>query len=521
MLLYLQLGLDTGWIRSSVIEGTAAYARQQDSAYRDGCHRHRQGESDASAVRRLDIDDFDSTHRAFPGIFSRSEHAVRASRRCFPADHSHPSLLRQLFHPFSQENPLQTGTGLGLAIVNSIVRSDSVNGKVDVWSSEGLGTEIKVTLNVEIDEPLDEERSSNVSSADSLFGINVSVALVCFRKDHRGINLSKELISGYATWWGFEVLEKESLTSGDIIMADEDDSILETLLKTKSIGIPVLILSTSRSARQSAALSAFLGAGGFAQMVFKPVGPARLEAALRACVQSLHHDTPSNMTTRSLRSDYFSPRIPPMHPARSPTVSDNSASHRQVLSRQFSSVSTTSSRPSFVRAGTSRQTSTSSAYSGNPFSPTGSEMQTPLSEGSDLPSQLIRRRSVEDHTNRLPPIRPGMAPRSTTYHDTISARQNHPRPIFEEGRRPSLAREEKDGPSVPGSPQSEFSTISLADGGVMLKQAAKPEGVDRERNPRIMLVDDNAINLQLLGAYLKKKVSCDEETRFILCLDND
>lgn len=49
-------------------------------------------------------------------------------------------LKDQLFHPFSQENPLQTGTGLGLAIVNSIIRSDSVNGKVDVWSSEGLST---------------------------------------------------------------------------------------------------------------------------------------------------------------------------------------------------------------------------------------------------------------------------------------------------------------------------------------------------------------------------------------------
>ena len=31
-------------------------------------------------------------------------------------------LKNQLFHPFSQENPLQTGTGLGLAIVSSIVQ---------------------------------------------------------------------------------------------------------------------------------------------------------------------------------------------------------------------------------------------------------------------------------------------------------------------------------------------------------------------------------------------------------------
>ena len=58
-------------------------------------------------------------------------------------------LQNHLFHPFSQENPLQTGTGLGLAIVNSIVRSRSVDGKVDVWSAEGVGTEIKKVLELQ------------------------------------------------------------------------------------------------------------------------------------------------------------------------------------------------------------------------------------------------------------------------------------------------------------------------------------------------------------------------------------
>jgi K+-sensing histidine kinase KdpD len=57
-----------------------------------------------------------------------------------------------LFHPFSQENPLQTGTGLGLAIVSSIVTSENVGGKVDVWSGEGVGTEIKVTFPAEVPE---------------------------------------------------------------------------------------------------------------------------------------------------------------------------------------------------------------------------------------------------------------------------------------------------------------------------------------------------------------------------------
>lgn len=69
----------------------------------------------------------------FQGI-SQSFLKVGMSASCFCA-YTEFSLQNQLFHPFSQENPLQAGTGLGLAIVNSIVRSKSVDGKVEVWSA--------------------------------------------------------------------------------------------------------------------------------------------------------------------------------------------------------------------------------------------------------------------------------------------------------------------------------------------------------------------------------------------------
>lgn len=117
------------------------------------------------------------------------------------------------------------------------------------------------------------------------------------------------------------------------------------------------------------------------------------------------------------------------------------------------------------------------------------------------PGTLLRRRSEEEgylHNRRLE--RPGMSPRSTTY----------------QGARPSLHAMVNqvigsdsgtdEHPSMPGSPSSAMSTVSVTDGAVMLRKAAVSPEVAM-RKPRILLVDDNHINLELLSAYLRKKAS--------------
>jgi PleD family two-component response regulator len=51
-----------------------------------------------------------------------------------------------------------------------------------------------------------------------------------------------------------------------------------------------------------------------------------------------------------------------------------------------------------------------------------------------------------------------------------------------------------------------MSTISLADGGVMLKAAAQAPGISRQgKGPRVLVVEDNAINRRILGAFLAKR----------------
>ncbi len=432
-------------------------------------------------------------------------------------------LKEQLFHPFSQENPLQTGTGLGLAIVNSIVRSESVNGKVDVWSAEGLGTEIKITLNVDVESAkADDEVSNSSSSRGSVFGQGRTVSLHCFADEHRGAKLNREVISSYCRWWNFDILESNSRdTYGEILVINEEQEMLDRLLRQNELDRPVLILATNRMARSSASVKAFEKAGGFVQLVFKPVGPARLEASLRACQSFLERATPSQSSTKNSRSDYFSPRISPMHPGRSPSVSDASWTSPRSVLRRTSGLGSASVDSDVYRPSASRQSSGTTEV----FSPGVSEISGWPGAGrhgfaptptASIPGVLLRRRSDDDHKGPVVTARPNMAPRSTTDYPRTTPLARNDLPIPQDvplmsRRNSSITRTPVDegGPSIPGSPtSSNISTVSVGDnGGVMLKVAAIPPDAPRMgRRARVLVVDDNAVNSNLLSAYMRKKV---------------
>jgi signal transduction histidine kinase/CheY-like chemotaxis protein len=53
-------------------------------------------------------------------------------------------MKKKLFVPFSQENTVAPGSGLGLSLVKGIVKS--LDGKIDVWSNVGQGTQMEVSL---------------------------------------------------------------------------------------------------------------------------------------------------------------------------------------------------------------------------------------------------------------------------------------------------------------------------------------------------------------------------------------
>ena len=198
-------------------------------------------------------------------------------------------LKNQLFHPFSQENPLQTGTGLGLAIVNSIVRSSSVEGKVDVWSSESVGTDIKISFMAETVE--DTEGSPVLSELwrTEDFARPPSVSLIGFNIAHRGIELSRDVLVGYLqVWWNLVVLPDGSDELGDIVIVNEDPSYVAEAVASKDVSRPMILLSSVRGdPHLMSIVTDFENVGGFCRVLYKPGGPSRLHSGLKLCIRSL------------------------------------------------------------------------------------------------------------------------------------------------------------------------------------------------------------------------------------------
>ncbi|KAK0485108.1 hypothetical protein IW261DRAFT_1330790 [Armillaria novae-zelandiae] len=217
---------------------------------------------------------------------------------------SHSFLKNHLFHPFSQENPLQTGTGLGLAIVHSIVRSESVDGKVDVWSDEGVGTEIKVTFPAE----LTDERSEVFGADMGSFKFDdcdrpASVSLIGFGHDHRGIQLLESVLKSYLTSWGFEVREDRS-DLGDILILNEDVDLVINATEQHDTLRPFIVLSGSRgSPKVLSVASEHERIGGFCRILYKPGGPSRLRTALKLCVHALKIQSRAPETNPSDRKE--------------------------------------------------------------------------------------------------------------------------------------------------------------------------------------------------------------------------
>jgi hypothetical protein len=178
---------------------------------------------------------------------------------------------------------MQTGTGLGLAIVNSIMQSKGVDGKVDVWSAENVGTEIKVTFSAET---VKKDESSPKITDTLNHGHTTKVSLVGF-DDHRGVQLLRRVLTHYlVSWWDFQIAPAGSL--GDIVIANEDLSALQLAIEQREISRPFILLTVHRGERHlTATVTEFERLGGFCRILYKPGGPSRLRHALRLCIHAL------------------------------------------------------------------------------------------------------------------------------------------------------------------------------------------------------------------------------------------
>ncbi|TXT08917.1 hypothetical protein VHUM_02391 [Vanrija humicola] len=345
-------------------------------------------------------------------------------------------LKDQLFHPFAQENPLQPGTGLGLSIVNSIVRSDAVNGDLEVWSAEGMGTQIRVTFEVEVADEAsgDSTNGSDAFGVSSQFGKGYTIAFSGYNPLHTGHQLSIEVLGNYAFNRGFQVID--DVNSADILFVNDGAGVTNDL-KTYSREP-----DTDRH-------------DTYTRTMPKPVGPTAFVAELEKAVKWLE----SHNNLKSMAGRLDSLRI------------DSSDSEQQVPTARPS--------PPHREMSSDSTMSTNTVMNG--------------SRGRRRSSSYLHRRRSDDNRDWGSAERPSIAPRGVSYHGNSSGQ---PTPD-----------EEAPISSSPSSPTSTMSTISLADGGAMLKAATIPAEVlvnRRTRPARVMVVEDNAINRRVLAAFLKK-----------------
>jgi hypothetical protein len=205
-----------------------------------------------------------------------------------------------------------------------------VDGKVEVYSTEGVGTEIKVTFNAQVVQ--DEEAAISDFELVKLYNSlqRPTVRLVGFDNKHRGIQLLRNVLSNYIIRrWGF--LLAQGSDECDIIIVNEDTSPVSCAAEEKTLDKAFIILSSARGdPRLMNAVTEYERLGGFCRIVYKPYGPQRLHAALKL---SLHALKIARAT--QLRSTEDTEQHPPQL-SHSQSSSDDIPSLASGLPRRYS-----------------------------------------------------------------------------------------------------------------------------------------------------------------------------------------
>lgn len=148
------------------------------------------------------------------------------------------------------------------------MRSEAVGGKLEVSSTEGVGTEIKIILEADAVndhnfEGIDEEPHFKDGQNSTM-----TVCLLGFESSLRSTKLLKETVTRYLhDWWGFNVVS-ELDDSVDIIVINENASYLTESHDSRESLRPVIVLSSARGdSYLLSLLEAYERAGGLCRSV--------------------------------------------------------------------------------------------------------------------------------------------------------------------------------------------------------------------------------------------------------------
>lgn len=218
-------------------------------------------------------------------------------------------LNSRLFMPFAQENALAPGTGLGLSICKSIITM--LGGNIDIRSRVNSGTTVKVSLPLIRPGPnngsgsTEDTPHSRETSASSIFSApnktipeirnhanrcRVALYQAPEADQHLSTRELGSVLEKYIShWYGLQLVQLQSLHA-NIVLLEEQDLQLFTKQHPTMLDKVALIVLCHDASRRSQALTTEglqLTQARVMEYVAKPVGPHKLAKVVRACMDKL------------------------------------------------------------------------------------------------------------------------------------------------------------------------------------------------------------------------------------------
>ncbi|QDS77761.1 hypothetical protein FKW77_005006 [Venturia effusa] len=413
-----------------------------------------------------------------------------------------PQFMRtKLYTPFAQENSIAPGTGLGLSLVKSMVAM--LNGEINIDSTVGVGTEVTVKFPMTLSAHAAGGGSSSgasgstPSSAGSIERIKDESVMVVQQKT-RGrkamlfpdrappsnstdpTRMLRDAINRYLTgWFGLEMIYSLSDTNmPDIIVTDEGDlpDLLNLLPKalTCEAGPMIIVLCTATSRRANAYINT---KSDRIEAVSHPFGPYKLAKTVRVCldklernpiVESLSENAADAAEPKLLETEEVANAVQQMTITNpDPEIPDVSVIQVGDLVAQSDSIHAAllnESDPTTLSGGSQE----------------GPEYPFPVEDdGTISPSNIM----ASEPERPLLSTRRTISPTTTEIANTALKLPEEAAPISAKGALTTLNPPDHQIP--PALPAKRVS--------------AKPP------MPRMLLVDDNSVNLRLLQTFMKKR----------------
>ncbi|CAK1361858.1 unnamed protein product [Cercospora beticola] len=418
-----------------------------------------------------------------------------------------PEYLRsKIFTPFSQENAKAAGTGLGLSIVRSIV--NALSGQIDIKSIVNVGTIVLVTLPVKAprtasSSPACAPRMATTPSTSEFTLISPQfrqkdpsvLALQALRdppqaaiyepalehdsfaQTQGAAQVHSALVQYLTGWFGFPTMQTWNFDCpAKLLIVDEIH--LPTLLARRPDYLDTLSLQSTIILCASPSRQAILTrdvTSTHVEVICKPFGPYKLARAISRALDKLMK---SPAAKEKLNTQSVSPApLQPSHTRHFPqTLSPQNIARRSSVQGKFGGIP--QADPATARERLSRVT---------PQSPSEHYKEIGASEDGGFPfppKSSPRRESTfslrRDKNGGERPGEPGL--------DSVAI------PSAEQ-KSPAIASELA--PVVGATSVQEARAIGS-------EASSERQAATQTRRPRLLLVDDNRLNLQLLHTYVSK-----------------